>query len=197
MLDLAVLGLLREGPRHGYELKRQLSEYGFWQVSFGSLYPALRRLEKGGLIEAARMSGRRKEYRTTADGEAEFRRLLEDESGDIDEDRAFQLRLAFFRYLDPETRLGLLERRRARMVEKLYDAKRSMKRSGAKAKERMDRYTIALIERGVHSAESDIAWLDDLIAAERDEQEEPLTTRRKNRPGTALGGAEGGNAWAK
>jgi hypothetical protein len=83
------------------------------------------------------------------------------------------------------------------MVEKLYDAKRRAKRSGARAMERIDRYTMALIERGVQSAESDIAWLDDLIAAERVEQEQPLRKRRKNRPGTALGGAEGGNAWAK
>ena len=71
MLDLAILGLLREGPRHGYDLKRQLSEYGFWQVSFGSLYPALRRLEKGGFIEAGRISGRRKEYRPTEAGEVD------------------------------------------------------------------------------------------------------------------------------
>ena len=196
MLDLAILGLLREGPRHGYDLKRQLSEYGFWQVSFGSLYPALRRLEKGGFIEAGRISGRRKEYRPTEAGEVEFRRLLEDESGDIDEDRAFQLRLAFFRYLDPDTRLGLLERRRARLIEKLYEAQRSLKRSGARAMERIDRYTLALMERGVSSAESDIAWLDDLIAAERNEQEQPKRTK-KNRSGTARGGAEGGNAWAK
>ena len=52
MLDFAVLGLLMEQPRHGYELKRSLGELGFWKVSFGSLYPALRRLEKRGAIEA-------------------------------------------------------------------------------------------------------------------------------------------------
>ena len=50
MLDLAILGLLSDVPRHGYELKQQLAELGFWKVSFGSLYPALRRLEKRGLI---------------------------------------------------------------------------------------------------------------------------------------------------
>ena len=55
MLELAVLGLLSEQPLHGYELKKRLSEtlgplYG---ISFGSLYPALRRLEKSGAIEAS------------------------------------------------------------------------------------------------------------------------------------------------
>ena len=53
MLELAVLGLLAEQPRHGYELKKRLSETlgPLWGISFGSLYPALRRLERSGEIE--------------------------------------------------------------------------------------------------------------------------------------------------
>ena len=53
MLELAILGLLQEQPRHGYELKKRLSETlgSFWGISFGSLYPALRRLERSGAIE--------------------------------------------------------------------------------------------------------------------------------------------------
>ena len=53
MLELAILGLLQEQPRHGYELKKVLRETlgSFWGVSFGSLYPALRRLERSGAIE--------------------------------------------------------------------------------------------------------------------------------------------------
>jgi len=53
MLELAVLGVLRDGPRHGYELKQRCSEIlgPLWGVSFGSLYPALKRLERNGAIE--------------------------------------------------------------------------------------------------------------------------------------------------
>ena len=45
MLELAILGLLKEQQLHGYELKKRLSDtLGLlWGVSFGSLYPALRR----------------------------------------------------------------------------------------------------------------------------------------------------------
>ncbi|HEV2309362.1 MAG TPA: PadR family transcriptional regulator [Acidimicrobiia bacterium] len=52
MLELAVLGLLKDQPLHGYELKKRLGEtLGFlWGVSYGSLYPALRRLERSGAI---------------------------------------------------------------------------------------------------------------------------------------------------
>ncbi len=54
MLELAVLGLLRERPRHGYELKQRCAEIvgPLWGVSFGSLYPALKRLERAGAIES-------------------------------------------------------------------------------------------------------------------------------------------------
>ena len=48
MLDLAILGLLSEGDLHGYEIRRRLREHlGLLaNVSFGSIYPALTRLER-------------------------------------------------------------------------------------------------------------------------------------------------------
>lgn len=55
MLDLAILGLLEErGELHGYEIRKQLREgLGLLaNVSFGSLYPALARLEAAGAVEA-------------------------------------------------------------------------------------------------------------------------------------------------
>ena len=53
MLDLAILGLLGEKDRHGYEIRRLLrDELGLvTTVSFGSLYPALARLERSGAVE--------------------------------------------------------------------------------------------------------------------------------------------------
>jgi DNA-binding PadR family transcriptional regulator len=53
VLELAMLGLLKEQPLHGYELKKRLGETlgSLWGVSYGSLYPALRRLERSGAIE--------------------------------------------------------------------------------------------------------------------------------------------------
>jgi DNA-binding PadR family transcriptional regulator len=58
MLELAVLGLLKEQELHGYELKKRLSETPgqFWGVSFGSLYPALAKLEAAGAVKAVEAS---------------------------------------------------------------------------------------------------------------------------------------------
>ncbi len=59
MLDLAILGLLEEGDLHGYEIRRQLREHlGLLaNVSFGSIYPALTRLEKSGAVVATAGAG--------------------------------------------------------------------------------------------------------------------------------------------
>jgi DNA-binding PadR family transcriptional regulator len=54
MIDIAVLGLLKDQDMHGYELRKRLDELpGFRPtVSFGSLYPALGRLERAGYVKA-------------------------------------------------------------------------------------------------------------------------------------------------
>lgn len=54
MIDLAILGLLTEQELHGYELKKRLGELltSRASISFGSLYPALGRLEKQGCVKA-------------------------------------------------------------------------------------------------------------------------------------------------
>ena len=163
MLDFAILGLLHDQPRHGYELKRALGDLGFWQVSFGSLYPALRRLEKKGLIEATAGEGRRKAYRITSAGVEALQEKLADTEGGKDSDRSFQLRLAFLGNLEPAKRLAVLEARRQALQERLHGARSSFK--GARGA--TDRYRLALMERRVHSTEADIAWLDELIAGER------------------------------
>jgi DNA-binding PadR family transcriptional regulator len=54
MLDMAILGLLEERDLHGYEIRRLLRDHlGILaNVSFGSIYPALTRLEKVGAVVA-------------------------------------------------------------------------------------------------------------------------------------------------
>jgi DNA-binding PadR family transcriptional regulator len=54
MLDMAILGLLEQRDLHGYEIRRQLRDnLGILaNVSFGSIYPALTRLEKAGAVVA-------------------------------------------------------------------------------------------------------------------------------------------------
>ena len=169
MLELAVLGLLKERSMHGYQLSRELGDSlgGLWRVSYGSLYPTLRRLERDGAIESEagdeRGARRKKVYRITSKGEQVFLELLQETPHDTQtEDARFRMRLAFFRYLPPETRIRVLERRRQALQERLSTIAESL-RAGRSA----DDYGRALIEHNRSVTESDITWLGQLIAAER------------------------------
>jgi DNA-binding PadR family transcriptional regulator len=167
VLELAVLGLLKETPMSGYELKKQLTVKlgAFWRVSYGSLYPCLKRLAADGAldVEVAPFTSRKKHvYRLTERGNRLFHQLLESADQDLEQDR-FSLRLAFFRYLRPETRLDQLERRRGYLQDRLADLRSSLRAT----RERMDAYTIELMDHGLDEREREIAWLDRLIARER------------------------------
>jgi DNA-binding PadR family transcriptional regulator len=191
MLELAILGLLKERDMHGYELKKQLSDtLGFASgISFGSLYPALRRLEAAGAVKAVearetteaipltgslggeiavlkarkavkRSSRGKKVYGITERGQALFVELLETESQSSDDDRVFNLRLAFARYLPPDARLGMLERRRSYLLERRLQLK-------SRVANVRDSYLRSLVEHDHESAERDLSWIERLIARER------------------------------
>ena len=51
-LEMAVLGLLHESPLHGYELRKRLNLLLGWSrlLSYGSLYPALKKMLRAGWI---------------------------------------------------------------------------------------------------------------------------------------------------
>jgi DNA-binding PadR family transcriptional regulator len=170
VLELAILGLLKEQPMHGYELRKQLSQKlgFFWTVSFGSLYPTLKRLEGRGVVEKTsygdKPSRRRQVYSITPLGEEEFLELLAECGGSVWEEEKFPLRLAFFRYLRPETRIRLLERRKLYLEDKLDIGRSALNRAN---RGRADSYTVALMRHGLDTTERDIAWLEDLIATER------------------------------
>ncbi len=51
-LTSVALVLMREESSHGYELMERLGEFGFEQINSGTLYRALRQMEKKGLCES-------------------------------------------------------------------------------------------------------------------------------------------------
>jgi DNA-binding PadR family transcriptional regulator len=197
MIDLAILGLLTEQELHGYELKKRLGELltSRASISFGSLYPALARLEAQGAVKAveertavpsAPMSGSlagelaafrarvresglrkgtgrgKKVYGITDLCRERLVELLADP--DVSDDREFTLRVAFARHLPDPARLELFERRRTELLGRRDDLRR---RSGAGAGS--DTYLGALRERDTENLVNDLAWLDRLIAAEREQ----------------------------
>jgi DNA-binding PadR family transcriptional regulator len=173
LLELAILGLLKEQELHGYELKKRLGDtVGSGSgsgVSFGSIYPALGRLEKAGAVAVVPVfagTGRgKKVYAITERGDRLFEELLAADAGSSEDERAFNLRLAFARHLSRDARIGMLERRRAYLLERRART-RGVIRHGW---DRFDAYTRSLMEHGNETTERDISWLDRLIAREREE----------------------------
>ena len=204
MIDLAILGLLTEQELHGYELKKRLGDLlsSRASVSFGSLYPALARLEKQGCVKAveertavpaAPMSGSlagelaafRARVRETGLGKATGRgkkvygitergreRLLELLSDPDVSDDRAFTLRVAFAPLLPEP--ARLELFERRRAELL--SRRDDLRRRERGRGRTHAYLGALLDRDAENLAHDLAWLDRLIEAERQaaqQQEQP------------------------
>jgi PadR family transcriptional regulator AphA len=113
-----ILGMLRLGPRTGYDIKR-ISDFStrfFWGASYGQIYPELRRLEGAGLVrskEDPRGARQRRVYTLTKEGEGVVEAWL------TEADEVFELRdegllkLFFGEILGDDDLRHLVRRRRA------------------------------------------------------------------------------------
>lgn len=182
MLELAILGLLRESPMHGYELRKRLVPLlgGLRAFSYGSLYPALKRMKDQGWIsaqspagdskllpaDAPPLTGKRGKvvYALTADGKEHFQQLLADGGPEAWDDERFGVHFAFFAQTDATVRLRILEGRRRRVEERRDGLRASLSRT----RERLDRYTRELQQHGLESVDREVRWLSELIDSERD-----------------------------
>ncbi len=171
MIELPILGLLKDAPLHGYELKRRLETLVgyFGSASYGSLYPMLRKLgERGhvtGTVEEQKGPDRIV-YRLTPKGERRFLELMHDPG------TSFGLKVLFFQSLPPSDRLIVLEEQRGEWIRKLAERQRDWELISGR---HGDRYRAALLARAIDHLERDIAWIDRLIA------EEPLDDENSRR----------------
>ncbi len=180
LLEFAVLGLLHEGPTHGYELRRRLnSALGpFRALSYGTLYPALKALVGRGLIATTSplaapvtTAGSRSRivYELTADGKERFDDLVAKVGTDAYDDDGFDVRFHFFGRTEADVRLRILEGRRSRLEDNLA----RVRETAARNRERLDAYTAALQQHGEEKTEREVRWLTELIDAERRHPTDP------------------------
>ena len=120
---LVILGLLRERPLYGYEIKHIIEDHmGDWtNIAFGSIYFALGKLAEEGFVEkvATEQEGARPSrtvYQITDAGRAEFMRLLREVWGDVERHYfAFDIGLFFKDALSNEDVAGYLRDRMAQL----------------------------------------------------------------------------------
>jgi len=124
MIDILVLGVLRNGPVHGYELKQRVQRPTLRPLSNNSLYPLLRRFEETGAVtkQVQTTHGRpaRNIYAITAAGQEQFHELITtltpDQAG---RDEEFLLRVGFFAEMTSSEQLGLLSARGSALEEQM------------------------------------------------------------------------------
>ncbi|MDX2680615.1 PadR family transcriptional regulator [Streptomyces sp. NY05-11A] len=169
MLELAILGHLADGPLHGYVLRRRVEQLSGHTrpISDGSLYPAINRLVKRGLLtrhtEPGAAAAQRYVLTLTDAGRTELLECLrEPAQQDITDHNRFFTLLAFLSLLPEREQQHAVLRRRLDFLEKpasfFYDGDRPLS-----AEEVADPYHrgMLLMARSISRAER--AWLHEVL----------------------------------
>ena len=183
-IELAILGLVAEEPRHGYQLDRLITERGMraWtEIGFSSIYYILNKLESGGLLDSALQPGSpdasahkgpaRKVYRLTPAGwgayrDAVRRRLSDPRPRSAD----FLLALANLPALPLPEVITALEHQRATLQSRLegVQAKRDEDRAAAG---RLPPHVEALFDYSLAQMSAELDWLDQYLLQLEDQNE--------------------------
>jgi DNA-binding PadR family transcriptional regulator len=164
-----ILGVLHRGDFHPYEIKRRLENAMvecYIDVDVGTLYYAVRQLEKEGLIaavsrERVARGGMRTVYRITPDGRAEFQRLLHrqfEEEGPVSQ--TLYGALLFLHLADPAVVEELL-RRRIERLDELIGKLGPIRKELSPVLSTGGEHLLGHIEKQRHL---DREWLKDLLA---------------------------------
>lgn len=168
---LLILGALRSmQPAHGYEVRRELESRRaeHWaNVAYGSIYFALHKLAREGLIEAVgtEQEGRRPartSYVVTPEGEAEFQRLLREQwwlyRPTVD---PFHVALSFMDQLPREELLAALRHRLSRQRAGAESLSTYAQRS--KLMEDAPPHVEEIFRLSAAHAEAEARWAEELI----------------------------------
>ncbi|NLV22237.1 MAG: PadR family transcriptional regulator [Syntrophomonadaceae bacterium] len=111
-VDYIILGCLSIQPMSGYDIKRliSISTGLFYNASYGSIYPTLKKFEEAGLVNSEEVveNGRfKKIYALTYEGQREFMEWLEEPPRPIVIKNDMLLRLFFYRHLPQDKVLSI------------------------------------------------------------------------------------------
>ena len=167
---LVILGLLRDRPLYGYELKHIIEQHmGDWtNIAFGSIYFALSKLAEEGYIEqvAVEQEGRRPSrsvYQITDAGRAEFLRLLRDVWTEVERHYyAIDVGLAFMEALP----IAEVKDYFGGRIAKLEDILRHLDEHEAQilAMEEIPPKAAAVLEHSRAHFEAELVWTQSLLA---------------------------------
>ena len=164
--ELLLLGLLKESPKHGYDIKLKIKEIlsFFAGVELKSIYYPLRVLEKKGLvIKRINREGRRPQrfvYALTAKGEARFNELLSSSFLDFRRPQfSLDLSLYFLNFIKPDIAKRRLHARQLILKKISKGLEQLIKLQGSKKSPALRR----ILEHNLQMVQSESKFLSDLI----------------------------------
>ncbi len=165
--ELAILSLVAEQPRHGYDIERVIEERGMrdWtEVGFSSIYYLLSKLEREGLVKGCLTTARgrgpaRKVYRITAAGLKAFRSgVLQALSLPIRSYPPLQLGLACLPGIAPERALAALRQRRDALAANMAQLRESWQ-----AQRPLPYFVDAMFDHSVSMIQAELHWVERFI----------------------------------
>jgi DNA-binding PadR family transcriptional regulator len=168
--ELAILGLVVEKPRHGYEIEQVLEERDMreWaEIGFSSIYYQLKRLEKNGWVRSridpdTQQGPARKVYEVTQEGLAAWHTAILDAlSIPRPHSDPFQLGLSSILAIPPADTLAALGSRRAALEQTLAHIRE--RRLGA-AQHGAPPNVDAMFDLSITLLEAEVGWLNRFIS---------------------------------
>jgi DNA-binding PadR family transcriptional regulator len=166
-LKFALLGLLAESPKYGYEIKRQFDGAlgNVWSVSYGQLYPTLRRLSELGWVtkktEPGKKAAEKNIYSITEKGRKKLDEwLLKPLRSTYKVKDEFTLRFLFFSKLAADSVLDYLKVQQKKTVLQ----RESFQRTLVSLRDEIDYFLQAIIRKGIIHLEAENQWLEEVIA---------------------------------
>ena len=164
MLEFILLGFLKCGEMSGYQLKQCMAEStsNFFDASFGSIYPALKKLEKSGDITVRNVveGGKfKKLYTITAEGSARFFKWLQ---GPVDFSKIkpdHLVKLFFYSFLPPKTARQNI----GRFIDEVGGVLQGLEEQEESVRHKADRFQYATLQFGIEYYSFIIRWSKDLL----------------------------------
>lgn len=169
MLEFILLGLLHEQPMSGYDLKKTM-DYTvgfFYRSSFGSLYPALKRLEEKQYVSVKSVgdSKNKKIYTLQTLGKEAFINWLDQPIKNTKND--YLVRIFFLDYLDKEKQSLLLHDLQMKLKterHKLKEVEQIVNKELSELPNPQDfYYRLSVLKYGIRHFEMELEWLGDII----------------------------------
>jgi DNA-binding PadR family transcriptional regulator len=159
-----ILGMVREEPRSGYEIKAMVdgTTRFFWAASYGQIYPELKRLAEAGLVvgsDAPTGGRRRTVYEITADGEEELKAWLRRPPETYEMREEGLLKLFFAGALEPEEAVEILRSMRAHRLAANAHLRQMKPMAEERAGEK-DCYPLLVLEGGIEFTEWFADWCE-------------------------------------